>query len=117
MTAATESELSKLHSMVAKNLIKQLEDRDKAKDLIDITLDIKDLPKEVQDWIQETRLHLIKMTRVSPALIGVITKFLKDNDITAVIEESPEMSDLEQRLAQKKARKIVGNVIPIKDDE
>lgn len=56
-------------------------------------------------------------TDPNPALLGVITKFLKDNEITAVIDESEEMTDLAKKLAEKKQRKAVGNVIPMAMDD
>jgi hypothetical protein len=52
--------------------------------------------------------------RMPPALLSAITKFLKDNDITAAPEDSDELSELEEALAKKRStrRANVGNVVP-----
>lgn len=38
----------------------------------------------------------------SPAMLSVIAKFLKDNDITIESEELDQLSEMEERLAAKK---------------
>lgn len=107
MTAATDKELSELHKKVASTLMKQLSSTDTAQILLDEHG--ADLPDEVREYLEE-------QVGASPALLKVCTGFLKDNGITAVIEESKEMSDLEKRLAEKSKRKAVGTVVPIRED-
>lgn len=108
MTSATEKELSDLHKKVAKVLLNQLESNDKAKYLLNEYN--AELPEEVLEY-------LYKQTDASPALLTVVTKFLKDNNITAVVEEDETLSELDKRLAAKKQRRTVGNVIPIKEED
>lgn len=115
MTQATEKELSVLHKKVAEVLLKKLQSSDQAIYLLAKYHPIDDeedlLPEDVRDYLE-------KQMDASPALLTVITKFLKDNDITAVVEESKELSELDKRLAEKSARrKSVGNVIPMQDED
>jgi len=115
MTSATEKELSVLHKKVATVLLKKLESADQATYLLAKYSDIDDeeplLPEDVRDYLE-------KQMDASPALLTVITKFLKDNDITAVVDESKEMSDLDKALEAKRSRrKSVGNVIPLKEED
>lgn len=109
MTAATEKELSELHRRVAKTLIAKLDSADQATYLLSIERE-EPLPEDILKYLE-------KQSDASPALLTVITKFLKDNDITAVVDESKELTDLEQRLQAKRTRRVVGNVLPIKDED
>lgn len=50
---------------------------------------------------------------ISPAFMSVVTKFLKDNNVTVAVEDSQEMQSLEKQLKEneeKRARRRVGNV-------
>ena len=108
MTAATEKELSELHRKVAKALSDKLDSADKATLLL---IEFREeLPEEVVEFLET-------QSDASPALLTVITKFLKDNDITAVVDESKELTELDQLLQKKRQRRQVGNVIPIQDEE
>lgn len=106
MNAATDKELSELHSKVAKVLLQKLDSVDKAILLIAKYED--ELPEEVVEYLAE-------QSNASPALLTVVTKFLKDNDITAVVEESKELTDLEKRLQEKRKRRV-GNVSLVEDE-
>lgn len=64
----------------------------------------EELPGPVQAFLN-------KQAEANPALLTAVSKFLKDNNITCAIEDSKEMSELEERLSKK--RKRVGNVVPI----
>jgi hypothetical protein len=107
MTAATDKELSDLHNKVAKVLLQKLDSSDQATLLLAEFSD--DLPEEVVEYLE-------KQMDASPALLTVITKFLKDNDITAVVDESKELTDLDRRLAEKRQRKVSG-VSLVKDED
>lgn len=108
MSPASEKELSELHKKVANVLLKKLESADKAKALL---LEFYDeLPEEIIGFMED-------QCDASPAFLTVVTKFLKDNNITAVVEDSKELSELDKRLAEKRQRRVVGNVIPMNDDE
>ncbi len=54
---------------------------------------------------------------VSAPLLSVITKFLNDNKISCAPEDSKTMTELETRLANKRARKSVGNVVHLTGTE
>jgi hypothetical protein len=88
--AASESLLGQLHERVAKVMLDAL-DRYAKFDLDDIVLGDPD----------GNGMVTVSIPEPSAALLGAITKFLKDNDITCQIEESKEMSDLEKRLQAK----------------
>jgi hypothetical protein len=109
MASATEKELSELHSKVARQLAKQLENADTALMLLHDHRD-DGLPEPVIEFLE-------KCSIASPALLTIAAKFLKDNDITCLVEDSKEMSDLEKRLAAKKERKAVGNVLTLLSED
>ena len=112
MTAATEKELSELHKKVAKVLLLKLDSSHQATYLLskDHDADETVLPEDVIEYL-ETQMD------ASPALLTVITKFLKDNDITAVIDESKELSDLDKALAAKRKRRVAGVALVKNEDE
>lgn len=107
MTQATDKDLAKLHNHVAKAMTRALESSNSAEVLL--SEHGADLPDEVRDFLEQC-------TEVNPALLQAITKFLKDNSITCAVEDSDELSDLAQALAQKKKRRTVGNVTHIEDE-
>lgn len=111
MTAATEKELSELHKKVAKVLLRKLDSADQAAFLLlKHTDDETPLPEDIREYLEE-------QMDASPALLTVITKFLKDNDITAVIDESKELSDLDKALAEKRKRRVGGVALVKNEDE
>jgi len=95
--SATEKELSALHNKVAKALSDKLESADTAGALLEEFRD--ELPEEVIKY-------LAAQSDASPALLTVITRFLKDNSITAVIEENEELTALDKQLAEKRKRRV-----------
>lgn len=101
--SAGEKELSSLHVKVAAILNSKLDQCTKAEMLLHEHKG--ELPEDVADFLEECM-------DASPALLTVVTKFLKDNDITVNKEDSEKMSDLEERLKAKRNRT---SVIPIKD--
>lgn len=52
---------------------------------------------------------------VNASLLSVITKFLSDNKISCAPEESAEVSELAQRLKNKRRR--VGNVVHLVNED
>lgn len=111
MAAATEKELSALHAKLAKQLNTQLDQSDRAMTLLIKYRADEALPDDVVRYLEDA------VDAVSPALLTVVSKFLKDNDITAVVEENKELSELDKRLAEKRTRRTVGKVIPMTDEE
>jgi len=104
MTKATDKLLGELHGRLAKSMIAALSASEKAEALLDEYREV--LPDAVTEFLEST-------AGTNPALLQAVSRFLKDNDITCVVEENHDMSELEQRLSNK--RKRVGNVIPIED--
>lgn len=98
--AATEEALGSLHSKVAKVMSNALAVFEKSQE------NFLDAPTEEQ----------IAPPEVNASLLSVITKFLNDNKITCVPEESAELSELAERLKNKR-RMRVGNVVHLHDTE
>ena len=109
MAQATDKELGELHRKVARQLAVQLEQADKAQRLI--------AQQGEEDWEANVVEFLLTCSTASPALLTIAAKFLKDNDITCQVEDSKELSDLDKRLAAKRERKAVGNVIPLQHED
>jgi hypothetical protein len=55
------------------------------------------------------------------AILGAATKFLKDNDITCVIEDNTALSEMQKKIQERQAKRKFGNVVPlagsVTDDE
>lgn len=108
MNKATDKELGTLHAKLAKAMLDALDASDEAQVLLNET-DPGDMPDAVIAFLE-------KAAASNPALLTAVSKFLKDNDITCSVEDSPELSALEQRL-KSKPRKSVGNVIALPDSD
>jgi hypothetical protein len=103
--AATEATLGKLHEKVAKVMLGALETIETAQDIyMDIAVNDPDKAKEFPN-----------PPEVSASLLGAMTKFLADNKITCIPEESKAGSELANKLANRK--KAVGNIIPFQSDD
>lgn len=90
--AASEGALGELHSKVAKVMSNALDVVEKAQ----------------EHWLEGDADE--PRPEVSAPLLSAITKFLNDNKISCVPEDSKEMSDLEKRLMAKR-KTSVGNVV------
>lgn len=98
---ATESALGDLHNKVAKVMVNAL----------DKMISSQETPS------QDAEGNDIDVP-VNPALLSVITKFLDTNKITCAPEVGNTMSELEQKLAEKRSRRRkVGNFTVIESDE
>lgn len=97
--AAKEQVLGDLHSKVAK--------------VMHNALDVIDAQQE--EFLRGTHEDT-EAPAVNSSLLSVITKFLADNKITCVPEESQEVSELAERLKNKKRRRV-GNVVHLHEDE
>jgi len=104
MSKATDKLLGELHGRVAKTMLEALEASDQAQGLLDEYE--TDLPNDVVNYLKKSAMN-------NPALLTAVTKFLKDNSITCVIEDNNDMSELEERLKNKRHKKRIGNVVPI----
>ena len=85
MSKATEDKLSALHGTVAGVLMEALSDR--------ITIVSEETGEEKE------------IPAASPAMVAQAIKFLKDNDITAAIEEDENLSGLSDMLQQKREKR------------
>ncbi len=84
MSKSTEEELSSLHGAIARVLKTQIEEE----------ITITD-----EDGNQQTIMN------ASPATLGVAIKFLKDNNITASVEDDSNLGELEDLLKEKRAKR------------
>ena len=92
---ATEEQLSLLHGVVAKVLKDQL---------------------EAKATIVGEDGEPVEVSMVTPAIIAQAIKFLKDNNITAVMEVGDDLSDLEEILKKKKHKgRAQLRAVPAKD--
>ena len=89
--AATEAALGDLHAKVAKVMADALTVFDKA--------------QEVYLEAEKDELSELTAPILNPALLSVMTKFLSDNKITCVPEESEGMSELEEKLRRRREKR------------
>jgi len=108
--AASEGTLGELHKRVAKVMRGALDVYDTEQEMY---LKKTDLIKEhADDPEMVERLADLVAPQPNASLLSVITKFLADNSISCVPEESEEMTDLQKTLeARRKTRRQVGNVV------
>ena len=101
--AATETQLGELHAKVATVMTN--------------ALDV--VAKAQEQYLENEADDIGPMPEVSAPLLGVMTKFLSDNKISCLIEESGAMGELAQTLAEKRSarRKRVGNVVHMTEHE
>ena len=106
---ATDKELGELHALLARSMKDALQSSDEAKSILEACRNSgEDLPAFVEAFLE-------KAATANPALLTAVAKFLKDNNITAAIEDSEEMSELQKRLKEKR-RHSVDNVVQLIDD-
>ena len=108
--AASEGTLGELHKRVATVMRGALDVYDTEQEMY---LKKTDLIKEhADDPEMVERLADLVAPQPNASLLSVITKFLADNSISCVPEESEEMTDLQKTLeARRKTRRQVGNVV------
>lgn len=109
---ANEGMLSALHAQIARVMKKELDVYEAAQNWY-----LKWDGQPVMDEDQDTPVFP-EPPSMPPALLSAITKFLKDNSITAAPEDSEELSELEEALQKKRdARRVkVGNIIPFEKE-
>ena len=83
MDKATEKELGSLHGVVAKTLKDQL---------------------EAKATIIGEDGEPVEMSMATPQVLAQAIKFLKDNNVTAVMEVGDDMDDLKEILAKKQKK-------------
>jgi len=100
--AATEGKLGQLHAKVADVMLSVLNSYDTMQRVVEEKLTTLEGGEELPQLVEP-----------SASLLGAITKFLKDNDVTCQPEENAALSDLERRLEHKRANR--GNVVALRD--
>lgn len=103
--AAGEALLGTLHQKVATVMVGILDSTEKA-----ITV-----YNEAVDTLSPEEAAMLTKPEVSPTMLSAMTKFLSDNSITCNPEESKVTTELEKRLAAKRSRNGVSNVVPLRD--
>lgn len=103
--AAKQDALSKVHSLVTavftRVLEKYLEDLDRADNTSALT------PEQIEDGM----LAEIAMMDINPAMLGAVTKFLKDNSISFDDEAVSKLTGLQESLAARRDKR--SNVVDL----
>jgi len=94
--AANEQVMGDLHQKVAQVFLRILDSYEKA--------------AEIADVADDAMAELLG-SGPNPAMMGAITKFLKDNDIAFDTEEIAQLSDIEQRLKARQLKR--GNLVQL----
>ena len=89
MSKASETKLNELHDQLARTLITMTAVRE-----------VEEVVGEGEDAVRIT-----KTVDPSPAALAVAAKFLKDNSIFSTPEQSDALTDLQNQLKQKQARR------------
>jgi hypothetical protein len=74
---------------------------------------------ELHQAVARTLLALVSDPEAcNAAILGAATKFLKDNDITCVIEDNSTLSEMQKKIQERQARRKFGgsNVVPLAGD-
>lgn len=103
MSKASDKELGLLHGELARAYIKALQGSNTAAALLEEYRE--DLPLAVITFLSE-------YAEANPSLLTSVAKFLKDNDITCNIDDSQELSELQQTLSKKPKRATVMSIVP-----
>jgi len=105
--AANEQVMGDLHQKVAQVFLRILNDYEKA--------------SEVATAVDEATEELLLGSEPNPAMMGAITKFLKDNSIAFDTEEIQQLTDTQQRLNARRVRRgnlvSLGNLALVEPDE
>lgn len=109
-TAAKSELLGRLHAKMAEIMLNTLMAYDEKQAAV------AELCTKAKDLGEPDLVAGVFIQEPSPALLGAITKFLKDNEITCNTEDSAEMSELGKRLeAKTEARKLRLADLPIQE--
>lgn len=99
MSKASEQALSELHGKLADTLSAALETSDKAQHLLNkYEASDKDIPFDIINFLRSLR-------EVNPTMLTVVTKFLKDNNISCDGQSDDALEDLEAQLKSKRKTK------------
>lgn len=90
MSKGKESQLSMMHGLLTRYYINRLK--------AEVEVEVEDSADSEESDLDDLMLGL------SPAELTAMNNFLKQNDITCAIEESDELSELQQQLENKRKR-------------
>lgn len=96
--AATEKSMGALHGALTKVFTRVLQQYESNLDKLE-ALENGTIEEEMAEGIMAEGLL------PNPAMLGAISKFLKDNDISFEAEEINELSDLEKSLAERRKKR------------
>jgi len=96
--SANEAALGTLHAKVAEVFQRVLETYEKRLAIAN-TFNPEEINEDMLTAVMDSNLE------PNPAMMGAITKFLKDNSIAFDTEEIAALSDTEQRLAQRRKQR------------
>lgn len=69
---------------------------------------------ELHALVAETFKTLVQDADLcNAAILGAATKFLKDNNITAVVEDNTALSEMQKKIQEMQARRKQRNVVPL----
>lgn len=107
---ASEGALGDLHNKVAKVMTRALDQIETQQELFDQAVKAQvELPEDAD-------ISPVTAPELNPALLSVMVRFLDSNKITCAPENGNAMSDLERKLAEKRQRRKVGNVVHLHDE-
>lgn len=118
--AATDKDLSLLHKRVAEMMLKALEQQDGAYRLYTSILGLdREDTEAVNELLDKLKKFMEVAAEPNPALFQAVSKFLRDNKITAEVENNGELSEIERILQKKNERKQtrIGNVVALHDED
>lgn len=101
---ATEGRLGDLHNKIADVMIAALDHTEKAQEAFELMAAEMIAEKGIEGPV------------LNPALLSVMVRFLSDNKVTCAPEAGNTMSELEQKLSEKRSRRRVGNVVHLTDE-
>lgn len=108
--AATERSLGKLHSKLTEVFIRVL---NRYEDRLAVMTAVREGNAEVTGEIESEVLDELfnEGAMPNPAMLGAISKFLKDNEISFDTEQVNELGSLERRLKEQREKR--GNVVSL----
>lgn len=101
MARANEGSMENLHGALCGYFLRLIDGQ--IPGLVERTTTEKD--GDGNEFTQKTWVETGFMVRPSAGELAVMAKFLKDNAITGVVAEGSELSELEQKLAERHARR------------
>ncbi|MEX3785581.1 MULTISPECIES: hypothetical protein [Paraburkholderia] len=72
---------------------------------------------ELHAMVADTFMELVKDPELcNAAILGAATKFLKDNSITAVVEDNSTLTEMQKKIQERQSKRRFQNVVPLVPD-